>query len=152
MICSTAEFSQDPTTLSVAESASGPGVDTPTERVESNLLGAVAVLPVADHESAVAWYQAWIGREADVVRMEGVAEWKLAGTAWLQVALDDRSAGQTTVVVTVRSVAAQSEVFAAAGLTLGETQDFGFIKMAEAVDPAGNKVVFVQETPGAGAN
>lgn len=114
---------------------------------ESNHVSVVGVLPVADHEEAVTWYQKWIGRGPDVKPMEGVAEWQLAENAWIQVSLDPESAGRTTVIVGVASIDTQRSVCAAAGVAVGDVNDYGFVKTAEAVDPAGNKILFVQEVP-----
>ncbi|MEO1336978.1 MAG: hypothetical protein AAFV29_15135, partial [Myxococcota bacterium] len=63
---------------------------------KTNLKNLVAVIPVKDHAAATAWYKKWIGRDADAAPAEGVAEWKLAGDGWLQVALDPENAGNTT--------------------------------------------------------
>ncbi|MEJ3652962.1 VOC family protein [Actinomycetes bacterium KLBMP 9759] len=112
---------------------------------ESNVASVVAVLPVTDHEKAVAWYRSWIGRAPDVVPMEGIAEWQLAGNAWIQVSLDPEAAGRTTAVVGVLDLDAQRAACAAADVAVGEVADHGFVKTAEAVDPAGNKILFVQE-------
>ena len=112
---------------------------------ESNLQNVVAVLPVADHAAAVAWYEKWIGRAADVVPMEGIAEWRIAENAWIQVSADPEPAGRTSVVIGVEDIDTQRSTCAAAGVTIGEVNDYGFIKTAEAVDPAGNKILFVQE-------
>ena len=112
---------------------------------ESNFASVVAVLPVTDHAKAVSWHQKWIGRGPDVEPMEGVAEWQLADNAWIQVALDPESAGRTSVVVGVKDVDVQRSACAAADVAVGEVKDYGFVKTAEAVDPAGNKIVFVQE-------
>lgn len=114
--------------------------------VGTNFKSVIAVIPVKDHVAAVAWYGSWIGRDADVVPMDGVAEWNLAGGGWLQVALDPEHAGSTTVVVGVVDADAQHASLAAAGVATGDVQDLGFIKLVEAVDPDGNKIVFVQET------
>jgi hypothetical protein len=113
--------------------------------IVSNFASVVGVLPVADHAQAVDWYQRWIGRAPDVEPTEGVAEWQMAENAWIQVSVDPGVAGQTTVVVGVRDIDAQRTAFANAGLELGEVADYGFIKTAEAVDPEGNKILFVQE-------
>lgn len=113
----------------------------------STFVSVVAVLPVTDHAEAVAWYQRWIGRAPDVEPMDGVAEWQLAENAWIQVALDPDAAGGTTVVVGVADVEAQRAACADAGVAVGDVSDYGFVKIAEAVDPAGNKVTFVQEVP-----
>lgn len=114
----------------------------------SNLASVVAVVPVKDHEAAMAWYRSWIGREADLVPTDGVAEWNLAGNGWLQVSLDPDHAGGTTVVIGVNDIEAQRSACGAVGVTVSEVQDYGFIKIVEAQDPDGNKVVFVQETGG----
>ena len=112
---------------------------------ESNLKNVVDVLPVVDHAAAVSWYEKWIGRGPDVEPMEGVAEWQLAENAWIQVSVDPEPAGKSTVVVGVGDIDAQCSTCAAAGVTVGEINDYGFIKTAEAVDPAGNKVLFIQD-------
>jgi hypothetical protein len=111
----------------------------------SNLTSVVGVLPVTDHAKAVTWYQRWIGRGPDVEPMDGIAEWQLAENAWIQVALDPGSAGGTTVVVGVTDIDAQRSACAAADVAVGDVNDYGVVKTAEAVDPAGNKILFVQE-------
>lgn len=114
---------------------------------ESNLANVVAVLPVTDHGKAVMWYQKWIGRAPDVEPMEGISEWKLAENAWIQVTVDPESAGRTTAVVGVKDIDVQRSACAAVEVAVGDVSDYGFIKTAEAVDPAGNKILFVQEVP-----
>ena len=111
----------------------------------SNLTSVVGVLPVADHATAVTWYQRWIGRPPDVEPTEGVSEWQLAETAWIQIAADPQAAGGTTIVVGVEDVVAQRSACAAADVAVGDINDYGFIKTAEAVDPSGNKILFIQE-------
>lgn len=113
----------------------------------SNIASVVGVLPVTDHKTAVKWYQKWIGRAPDVEPMEGVAEWQLAENAWIQVSVGPESAGRTTVVVGVQDIDAQRSACAAADIAVGDVSDYGFVKTSEAVDPAGNKVLFVQEVP-----
>jgi hypothetical protein len=113
----------------------------------SNLTNVVGVLPVADHATAVTWYHRWIGRGPDVEPMDGVAEWQLAENAWIQVSVDPETAGRTTIVVGVKDVIAQRSACEAVDVAVGEVNDYGFIKTAEAVDPAGNKILFIQEVP-----
>jgi hypothetical protein len=114
---------------------------------ESNLASVVGVLPVIDHAKAVMWYQKWIGRAPDVEPMEGIAEWQLVGSAWIQVTVDPEAAGRTTIVVGVKDIDAQRSACAAVGVAVGDVSDYGFVKTAEAVDPAGNKILFAQEDP-----
>lgn len=111
----------------------------------SNLTSVVGVLPVADHAKAVQWYRRWIGRAPDLEPMEGIAEWQLADNAWIQVSAEPESAGRTTVVVGVEDIDAQRSACAAVDVAVGDVSDYGLVKTAEAVDPAGNKIVFVQE-------
>jgi hypothetical protein len=77
--------------------------------------------------------------------MEGVAEWQLAENAWIQVSVDPDSAGPATVVVGVANIDTQHSACEAANVDVGDVNDYGFVKTAEAVDPAGNKILFVQE-------
>ena len=113
----------------------------------SNLTSVVGVLPVTDHAEAVKWYQRWIGRAPDAEPTDGVAEWQLTGPAWIQVSVDPEAAGRTTVVVGVEDIDSHRSVCAAVDVAVSDISDYGFIKTAEAVDPAGNKILFVQEVP-----
>ena len=79
--------------------------------------------------------------------MEGVAEWQLAENAWIQVAVDTELASRTSVVVGVADIETQRAACAAADVVVGDVSDYGFVRTAEAVDPAGNKILFVQEVP-----
>ena len=106
-----------------------------------------AVLPVADHAAAVAWYKQWIGRDPDLQPMEGVAEWQLADNAWIQVAHDPEAAGKTSVVIGVEDIDSHVASLASEGVTCGEIQDYDFIKLSDVVDPEGNKINFVWENP-----
>jgi len=115
----------------------------------SNIINIVAVVPVKDHEAAVAWYANLLGREADIVPAEGVAEWELAENALLQVADDADRAGCTTVIIGVEDVDVQRDHCTEAGVALGELVEYpGVIRMAEIADPEGNIVAFVQDISG----
>ena len=115
----------------------------------TNISNVVAVVPVKDHQKAVGWYTKLLGREADLVPMDGVAEWQLADNAWLQVGADPERAGNTTVIIGVNDIDVQCSFCAKAGVPLGEVVEYPeIIKMAETVDPEGNKVAFVQDISG----
>ncbi len=111
-----------------------------------NIKNVISVIPVVDHQTAVNWYKKLIGRDADVVPTEGVAEWQLAENAWIQVGTDPDNAGNTTIVFNVSDIDAQCTACEAANVSLGEVLEYtGIVKMVDAIDPDGNKVVFVQE-------
>lgn len=106
----------------------------------------VAVIPVKDFDKASAWYATLLGREADLIPVEEVAEWQLAEGAWLQVSTDPERAGSTTVVFGVDDLEQQRQLCNDAGITLGDVQEYpGVIKMADICDPEGNKVSFVED-------
>ena len=109
----------------------------------------VAVVPVTNQVAAVTWYKALLGRDADVVPTEDVAEWELAAGAWLQVTTEPERAGNTTVVLVVSDIDAQRAACAAANVALGDLTEYpGIVKTVDAIDPDGNKVTFVQDLSG----
>ncbi len=114
-----------------------------------NIDSVVAVVPVKDQAAAVAWYRKLLGREADLVPADGVAEWQLAENAWLQVTTDPECAGSTSVIFGVSDLDAACTACADAGVSLGEVVEYaGLVKTVDAVDPDGNKVFFAQELSG----
>lgn len=113
----------------------------------SSFTNVCAVIPVADHTAAVAWYKQWLGRGPDVEPDEGVAEWKIAGNAWLQVSQDSENAGKASVVIGVEDIDAHVSSLSSAGVRCGEIQDHDFIKLSELTDTDGNKINFVWENP-----
>jgi predicted enzyme related to lactoylglutathione lyase len=115
----------------------------------TNISNVVAVVPVTNHPRAVAWYAQVLGREADLVPADDVAEWQLADNAWIQVGTDPERAGYTTVIIGVTDIDVQRRSCEEAGAPLGEVIEYPeTIKMAEITDPDGNKVVFVQDISG----
>ena len=111
-----------------------------------NLESVIAVIPVTDQVTAVAWYKKLLGRDADVVPIDGVAEWQLAEKVWLQVTTDPDNVGNTTVIISVSDIDAQRTACAEASVPLGEIVEYpGIVKMVDAIDPDGNKITFVQE-------
>jgi hypothetical protein len=112
---------------------------------ESKLLNVIAVLPVTDYGAATSWYTTLLGRGPDVEPDEGVAEWQIAENAWIQVSADPASAGRSTVVIGVSDIEAHVAACQVAGVATEEINDYGFIKMSNVTDPAGNTIMFVQD-------
>jgi catechol 2,3-dioxygenase-like lactoylglutathione lyase family enzyme len=113
----------------------------------NNYTSVFSVLHVSDYDEAIAWYSKWLGRAPDVTPTEGIAEWKLAENAWIQVSVapDPSVVGKGYVVCGVVDLERQCSVCQKVGVSVGETEDYGFIKLANTNDPAGNTIVFVQE-------
>ena len=112
----------------------------------SNINSVIAVVPVKNQDAAVGWYKKLFGRDADIVPMEGVAEWQLAENAWIQVTADPERAGTATAIIGVNDIEVQCSACAASNVSHGEVVEIPeIIKMVEVIDPDGNKVVFVQD-------
>ena len=112
----------------------------------SNINSVIAVVPVKDQDTAVGWYKKLFGRDADIVPMEGVAEWQLAENAWIQVTADPERAGTATAIIGVNDIEVQCSACTTSNVSYGEVVKYpGLIKMVEVIDPDGNKVVFVQD-------
>ena len=112
----------------------------------SNINSVYAVVPVKDQDKSVQWYKKLLGRDADIVPIDGVAEWQLAENAWLQVTTDDDRAGSSTVIIGVNDIDIQCRVCSTANVPCGEVIEYpGIVKMIEVTDLDGNKVAFVQD-------
>jgi predicted enzyme related to lactoylglutathione lyase len=111
-----------------------------------NIKSVISVLPVKDFEAALNWYKKLLGRDPDVVPMEGIAEWQLVENGWIQVSTDAERAGCTTVVLEVNDLEAQCKACSDADVSIGEIVEYPeVIKMVEITDPEGNKISFVQD-------
>lgn len=116
---------------------------------DKNIINLVSVISVKDQAKAEAWYKNLLGRDADIIPFEGVAEWKIAEGAWLQVTTDPERAGTSTVIFGVTNITKQRKTCDEIGVNLGETVEIPeLIKMAEVEDSDANKVVFVQDISG----
>lgn len=112
----------------------------------SNINSVFAVVSVRNQQDAVRWYANLIGRDADMIPVEGVAEWQLADSAWLQVTEDSERAGTSTVIVGVNDIETQCRACAEANVPHGEVIEYpNVIRMLELVDPDGNKIAFVED-------
>jgi hypothetical protein len=105
-----------------------------------------AVIATRDYVTTRSWYVRVIGREPDLEPIDGVGEWQVAATAWLQVAEDHDRAGKTAVRIGVDDLAAQIADLAAAGIETGEPVVIAdMVKVVDVADPDGNEVSFVQD-------
>lgn len=59
----------------------------------------LSVVPVADFDISIAWYERLLGRPSDVRPMSGLADWHLTDTAWVQVYRDLDHAGNTITFI-----------------------------------------------------
>jgi catechol 2,3-dioxygenase-like lactoylglutathione lyase family enzyme len=105
-----------------------------------------AVIATKDYAAARSWYVRVIGREPDLEPVEGVGEWQIAETAWLQLAEDHDRAGRTAVRFGVDDLSAQIEELTAEGIATGELVVIAdMVKVVDVADPDGNEISFVED-------
>jgi predicted enzyme related to lactoylglutathione lyase len=105
-----------------------------------------AVVATKDYGAARAWYSRVIGREPDLEPVEGVAEWQITATAWLQLITDAERAGTSAVRIGVDDLDAQIAELADAGIEAGEPVVIAdMVTVVDVNDPDGNEVSFVAE-------
>jgi hypothetical protein len=104
-----------------------------------------AGVPVADFETALAWYEIFAGRGPDMVPREGEAVWKLAETGWIYVVADEERSGKGLVTLLVDSLERHVGFLAMRGIAPEgiETKPGLFMK-ATFHDPAGNTITVAQ--------
>lgn len=113
---------------------------------DENINSVISVIPVKNFQESLIWYKQLVGRDPDVVPMEGIAEWQIVGNSWIQVSIDPDRAGNTTLVICVNDLEAQCKTCSVSNLPIGEIVEYPeIIRMAEIIDPEGNKISFVQD-------
>ena len=103
----------------------------------------VSVLNVSDLTEALTWYGAWLG-EPDETPMDGMAEWRIADNAWLQLDASEGAAHPAAVVIGVDDLAACRTALLEAGIAVGEIQDWEVVLSCDLHDPDGNKISLAQ--------
>lgn len=105
-----------------------------------------AVIPVADFDSARAWYERFWGRPADREPMGGLAEWQVTEGGAIQLLRDAESAGFAMLTVGVDDIDAQVAALAERGIDAGTLQDTpGGFRIATVTDPACNVLTLAQD-------
>lgn len=106
----------------------------------------LAVVPVAEIEKAVQWYEGFFGRAADTRPMDSLAEWHLSELGVIQVFEDPGRAGRTTVNVTVDDLDAALSTLSGQGIASSDAQivSGGRQRLAAVQDPDGNQIGLIE--------
>jgi catechol 2,3-dioxygenase-like lactoylglutathione lyase family enzyme len=105
-----------------------------------------AVVATRDYATARAWYSRILGRDPDLEPVDGVAEWQLTATAWLQLVEDADRAGKSAVRFGVSDLAAQITELNDAGIATGEPIVIAdMVTVVDIADPDGNEVSYVED-------
>lgn len=110
-----------------------------------------ALIPVAGFEAACGWYEKVFGRPADTNPMEGLAEWRITDTAWVQVLHDEARAGGVIANFGVDDLDAELSRLGTHGITAGEPMIVfkGRQRLATVTDADGNILGLIEslQTP-----
>jgi predicted enzyme related to lactoylglutathione lyase len=108
----------------------------------------LAVVPVADLDQAVEWYESFFGRPADTKPMDTLAEWHLSELGVVQVFQDPDRAGRTAVNFTVDELDAVLAELATKGITSTDPQvvSSGRQRLATTTDPDHNQLGLIEST------
>jgi catechol 2,3-dioxygenase-like lactoylglutathione lyase family enzyme len=105
-----------------------------------------AVVATRDYATARAWYSRILGREPDLEPIDGVAEWQITTTAWLQLIEDANRAGKSAVRFGVSDLAAQIAELNDADIATGEPVVIAdMVAVVDIADADGNEVSFVED-------
>jgi hypothetical protein len=105
-----------------------------------------AVVATRDFPTARSWYSRVIGRDPDLEPVDGVAEWQLTATAWLQLVEDPDRAGKSAVRFGVTDLTAQVAELNDAGIATSEPVVIAdMVTVVDVADPDGNEVSYVED-------
>ncbi|NGO70343.1 VOC family protein [Streptomyces sp. SB3404] len=105
----------------------------------------LAVAPVGDIDSAVAWYERLLGRPADARPMAGLADWHVSPSGWIQVFHSPEHAGASLLNLVVDDLDAELSELSGRGITAGPVQPGSRnVRFAAVHDPDGNRVTLIE--------
>lgn len=103
-----------------------------------------AEMIVSDHDAAVAWYERLFDRPPDERPMDGLAEWQLTDTGWVQVFADPARAGRSAMMLGVDDLDVHADALARNGLELARQTTARGQRLGSITDPDGNLVVLAE--------
>lgn len=106
----------------------------------------LAVVPVADIDSAARWYENLFGRPAERRPMDGLVEWQVNEHAVVQVFQAPAKAGGSFLNLTVDDLDTVLAGLGRRGITGGEPQTVasGTQRLAVLADPDGNQLGLIE--------
>lgn len=105
------------------------------------IVNVLAGLPVADFETAIAWYEIFAGRGPDPEPEPGEAVWRLTETAALRVVADEARSGSALVTLLVDDLERHVGFLAMRGIAPDSIETVpGAGMKATFFDPAGNTI------------
>jgi catechol 2,3-dioxygenase-like lactoylglutathione lyase family enzyme len=104
----------------------------------------LAVVPVADIDTARNWYERLLGRAPDNRPMETLVEWTVTDTGWLQVFNDADRAGSAMLNFAVDDLATHLAGLRSTDLAPGPIENVNKeVQLSSITDPDGNIITFI---------
>jgi predicted enzyme related to lactoylglutathione lyase len=105
-----------------------------------------AGVPVADYDSARAWYERLMGRPPNMLPTEHEAVWQLAETSLIYVVRDADRAGKALLTIAVDDLEGHLAGLAERGIAPGAVESVaGVGRKAVITDPEGNMISFFED-------
>ena len=107
----------------------------------------LAPLAVADVNSALSWYERLLGRPADALPMDGLAEWHFPNSGVIQLVEDADRAGRSLLTLDVDDLKGELVNLQDRGLDPGPIDETTSDKVlfATVTDPEGNTITLVEQ-------
>ena len=110
--------------------------------MKSQFTNLITVFPVKDVETSLVWYRRWLG-ETDSIPMEGIAEYQVTDTAWLQ--LTQEEGNPASLILSVDDINKVREDLVNKGLEPSDIMDWEVVLTCQIEDPDGHTISFAQE-------
>ena len=107
----------------------------------------LAALAVTDVDSAIRWYERLLGRPADALPMDGLAEWHFPQSGVIQVVQDADRAGRSMLTLGVDGLREELGGLRERGLDPGAMDETTSdkVRFATVTDPEGNAITLVEQ-------
>ena len=107
----------------------------------------LAALAVADVDSELHWYERLLGRPADALPMEGLAEWHFPQSGVIQLVEDAERSGRSLLTLNVDDLDRELATLRERRLDPGAIDDTTSDKVlfATVTDPEGNTITLVEQ-------
>jgi catechol 2,3-dioxygenase-like lactoylglutathione lyase family enzyme len=94
-------------------------------------------IPTADFESALAWYERFLGRTPDRFPNDHEAVWQLADTGLIYLVVDARRAGNALVTLSVSDLDGWLDEVSTRGINVGEIDTMsGIVRKTAIAQPS----------------
>ena len=107
----------------------------------------LAALAVTDVDSAIRWYERLLGRPADALPMDGLAEWHFPQSGVIQVVQDADRAGRSLLTLGVDDLREELGGLRERALDPGAMDEMTSdkVRFATVTDPEGNAITLVEQ-------